>query len=261
MKRFLLILVIGVLLKGFSGAKESQPLPTFIFAGQSNMVGKRCKVENLPQDLQMENPNALFFDAKNEKWIPIAPGKTEISGFGPEIAFAVEMSEDLNQTIGIIKHSRGGTNLYTQWNPENPNSLYAELNRKVEAARKLRSIQVIGMIWVQGGADSKSEMMSKAYSENLKQLIQRSRKDFQNPDMPFLSGRIPAKSSKTKPHWRIVRSAQQDLQLQGYQWVNCDDISTGSDNIHYDEAGMVKLGERQAKMMLEALKSSDVLKQ
>ena len=223
------------------------------------MVGKRCKVRNLPEKLQQENEKALFFDARQKSLITLAPGRTEVSGFGPEIAFAAKMTQALNQPIGIIKHSRGGTNLHHQWNPKNPKSLFAELNQQVEAARKLRPIRVVGMLWVQGGADAKSDLMANAYSDNLQQLIQSSRKNFKNPDMLFISGRIPPKNSKSKPHWKTVRIAQQDLQLKGYQWVNCDDIPTGSDNIHYDEAGMIKLGERQAEMMLEAFKDWDVL--
>ena len=259
MKQFLLKFSIAVLLVGLIEATPSQPLLTFVFAGQSNMVGKRCKPENLTKDLQKENPDALFFDAKKKSWTPIAPGKTEVSGFGPEIAIAATMTKELGQPIGIIKHSRGGMNLHQQWNPENPKSLFTSLNQQVEDARKLRPIKVVGMLWVQGGADAKTAEMANTYSDNLKKLIQSSRQHFQNPEMLFLSGRIPPKSSRTKPHWKIVRKAQQGLQLQGYQWVNCDDISTGSDNIHYDEAGMVKLGERQAKMMLVILKASDEL--
>jgi hypothetical protein len=45
----------------------------------------------------------------------------------------------------------------------------------------------------------------------------------------------------------------QDLQVENYAWVNCDDISTGPDGAHYDTAGMVKLGERLAQMMSERI--------
>jgi len=69
----------------------------------------------------------------------------------------------------------------------------------------------------------------------------------------FLSGRIPAKNSKTKPHWQLVRAAQQDLEMPDYAWVDCDDISLGPDGVHYDAAGMVNLGERQATVMAARL--------
>lgn len=228
----------------------SEPLTTFVLAGQSNMVGKRCKMEKLPEALQGEIPKAYFFHAQSNSWIPLAAGVTERSGFGPEIAFAAAMVKGLGKPVGIIKVSRGGTNLHKQWNPAVKSSLFNTLAKQVDAAGKVRPIHVAGMLWVQGGADAKTEEMAKAYSENLRNLVQQSRERFGNCKMPFLSGRIPPKSNKTKPHWRLVRSAQQDLELEGYRWVECDDIPTGPDKIHYDEAGMIKLGERQADLML-----------
>jgi hypothetical protein len=237
--------------------EKLEPLPTFIFVGQSNMVGKRCRAEELPAQLQQVNSYALFFQAKTKSWVAIAPGRTEPSGFGPEIAFASVMAEQLGHSIGIIKHSRGGTNLHRQWNPADEKSLFGELTKKVKAARAARPIEVVGMLWVQGGADSKTKLMANAYSANLKQLVTRSRVEFGTPEMAFLSGRIPAKSDKVKPFWKAVRQAQQDLKMDNYAWVNCDDITTGSDGIHYDAKGMVTLGQRQAKMMENLLRGED----
>lgn len=233
--------------------KDEKPLLTFVFAGQSNMVGKRCRAEELPKELQKENSDALFFQPKSKTWIAIAPGRTEPKGFGPEIAFASAMANKLGHPIGIIKHSRGGTNLHRQWNPLSERSLFGELVTIVKAASKVRPIKVVGMVWVQGGADSKSEVMASAYAANLKQLVTRSRVNFESPKMVFLSGRIPPKSDKVKPFWKSVRQAQQDLKIENYAWVNCDDITTGSDRIHYDTAGMVKLGTRQAETMAKRL--------
>ena len=232
---------------------EENPLPTFVLAGQSNMVGKRCRMQDLPPDLQKENPNALFFQLKTRTWVSIAPGRTEPKGFGPEIAFASAMSKQLGQPIGIIKHSRGGTNLHRRWNPDEEKSLFGELVTMVKAANEARPIKVAGMLWVQGGADSKSELMANAYGANLRKLVTRARVEFDSAQMIFLSGRIPPKSDKVKPFWKDVRQAQQDLKMENYAWVNCDDITTGSDQVHYDTAGMVKLGTRQAEMIVELL--------
>lgn len=254
MIRILTAAMLLTMVSAVTAEEASEPLLTFVLAGQSNMVGKRCRAEELPARLQGENPNALFYQASAKSWVPIAPGRTEKAGFGPEIAFAAAMAKELKQPIGIIKHSRGGTNLQHQWNPDDPDSLFAELAQKVAAARQVRPLKVVGMLWVQGGADSKSEAMSKAYAANLQRLVLRSRATFDNPQMVFLSGRIPEKSDRKKPFWRLVRQAQQELEIEGYQWVDCDDISTGPDDIHYDTAGMVKLGERQAKLTLAAFR-------
>lgn len=254
MKRSAVVVLLLLAVHSTLTAEERpEPLLTFVFAGQSNMVGKRCRANELPEHLQKPNPNALFFDHKSKTWIPIAPGRTEPSGFGPEISFAAAMSKRLGHPIGIIKHSRGGTNLHRQWDPDSDKSLFAELARKVKAAGEARPIRIVGMLWVQGGADAKSEEMAKAYADNLKRLVERSRVEFGNPEMTFLSGRLPAKDDQRKPFWKLVRAAQQNLKLEGYSWVNCDDISKGPDDIHYDTAGMVKLGERQSMLMAELL--------
>ncbi|MEM7013844.1 MAG: sialate O-acetylesterase, partial [Verrucomicrobiota bacterium] len=236
-----------------SSCWAEEPLLTFVLAGQSNMVGKRCRYVELSPDLQMANEQAHFFNAERKEWIPLEPGQTEPAGFGPEIAFGKKMTELLGQPIGIIKYSRGGTNLAKQWNPDSPNSLYAQLKAQVDTARKTRDIRVVGMLWVQGGADAKDEEMSQKYAENLRGLIERSREDFGNAEMVFLSGRIPVKDSKTKPHWKLVRAAQENLEIADYAWVNCDDIRVGPDKVHYDSAGMTQLGERQATMMAARL--------
>ena len=234
-------------------AEEAKPLLTFVLAGQSNMVGKRCVVEELPERLRGPIANAQFFAADSKKWIPLEAGKTQPQGFGPEIAFGAAVAELLDQPIGIIKHSVGGTNLAVQWDPERPQSLYARLAAMVEDAGKARPIQVAGMLWVQGGADAKSEAQANAYADNLREMIEHSRERFSNPDMPFLSGRIPAKNSKQKPHWPVVRAAQQNLQMANYRWVDCDSISLGPDKVHYDTAGMMTLGEAQARIVAEML--------
>lgn len=236
---------------------DEQPLVAFIMAGQSNMVGKRCVAGELPDNLQKPNPHVLFFKAKTKSWVPIEPGQTEPAGFGPEIAFGARMAESLKCPVGIIKHSKGGTNLAHQWNPENASSLYAELLAQVKAAQSTRELQIAGMVWQQGGADSKRKEMADAYADNLAQLIQRARQDFSNPKLAFVSGRIPPKDDERKPFWRSVRSAQQDLSLPHYGWIDCDRISVGPDKIHYDAPGMVTLGNLQSQKMFDLIFAID----
>lgn len=256
----IIVTLVTVVLTAYpvaESAAAADALPVFVLAGQSNMVGKRCRADELPRHLQLPNAKAVFYLAKEESWIPIAPGHTERQGFGPEIAFARAMTEQRGQPIGIIKVSRGGTNLHRQWSPDDPKSLFGDLVRTVAAARETRSIRVVGMIWIQGGADAKSEDMAEAYATNLKDLIERSRQEFGNPAMHFLSGRIPAKNDQRKPFWKTVRRAQQDLEVENYSWVDCDDISKGPDGVHYDTAGMVKLGERLARIMAGKIASTE----
>lgn len=225
------------------------PLTVFVFAGQSNMVGKRAKAAELPEAYRGPQKNVLLFDGKN--WVPYQAGLGQKAGFGPEVAAALELAKALGHPVGIIKHSIGGTNLAVQWNPQKENNLYAALKEKVAAAGKARAIKVAGAFWMQGGADAKSETRAAVYGDNLDQLIAAMRKDFGNPDLPFVagrSGRGPTSSNPRYPAMGKVRAGQQKARLN-YAWIDCDKITVGPDKIHYDTLGLVDLGCKMAVAM------------
>ncbi len=214
-----------------------EPLPVFVFAGGSNMSGGRSKVEDLPQDLKGEQANALFFDGK--QWTPLSPGKIGARGFGSEVSFAASMSQKLKRKIGIIKHSYHGTSLDTVWSPATPDSLYWELIRKVEAAGKVRPITIIGLIMVQGSGDSKEQKNAEAYATNLQAFIQAARKDMHSPDMMFVCSRLRVGQPKDKfPFANLVRKAQETYS----DFVDCDSLQVGSDEVHFTTQGQVDLG-------------------
>ena len=246
-------LIIILLIVSFAGMADSDErvLKVFVFAGQSNMVGKRCKTQKLPKELQGEQKNVLFFDG--EKWVPFAAGKTEKKGFGPEISFMYRISQNIKEPIGAIKVSIGGTNLAKQWSPADKKSLYAKLAKQVKDGGKLRPIQVVGMLWMQGGRDAKFKEMAEAYAKNLDNLIKSARKDFKNPKMIFIAGRGNPPKKKC-PYIELVSKAKTDCKLPGYAWVDCSGLDKFKDNVHYSEKGMVELGYRLADKYLKMIK-------
>jgi hypothetical protein len=50
-----------------------------------------------------------------------------------------------------------------------------------------------------------------------------------------------------------VRKAQQDCPAARYTWVDCDGLSKLGDNLHYDTAGLVKMGQLFAESALKLL--------
>jgi hypothetical protein len=215
-----------------------EPLPVFLFVGGSNMSGGRSKLEALPQDLKAEQANALFFDGTH--WLPVSPEKVNKRGFGSEVSFAASMSEKLGRTIGIIKHSSHGTSLDTVWSPATPDSLYWEFIRKVEAARKARPITIIGLIMVQGSGDSKEQKKAEAYAANLGAFIQAARKDLQTPNLLFVCSRLRAGQPKDKfPFAPLVRQAQETSS----EFVDCDALEVGDDEVHFTAKGQIDLGQ------------------
>lgn len=215
------------------------------------MVGKRSVIAELPENYKAPQEN-LFF-SKSGKWIPLEPGKTEPKGFGPEISFAANLSEKLGEPIGIIKVSKGGTNLAEDWNPDDPDSFYAKLLRVVNKAQQSRPIEVKGLLWVQGGADAKKLEHANAYSANLENLIERSRSDFNAPAMAFVCERIRASGGVNKPHMPIIRLVHENCPAENYAWVDGDDFEKGKDNVHYNTAGHISLGNDSAETMYRLL--------
>jgi Carbohydrate esterase, sialic acid-specific acetylesterase len=235
---------------GHSALAQVTPLKVFVLAGQSNMVGSRAVAAELPEALQGIQEQAFFFDG--QAWVALAPGVTEETGFGPELSFACQMTATLKEPVGIIKHSVGGTDLAERWDPVNPKSLYAELVEKVRAARESRPVEVVGMLWMQGERDSKDAEMAAAYGDNLGELIKSARRHFENPDMPFVAGRVNPPEAEFL-HVGLVRNAQEECRLGQYAFIDCDTLPKGPDNLHYDTEGVVTMGERFAEAMLKLL--------
>ena len=254
MKYVCLLLFLSLTANSFC---DDKPLKVFILTGQSNMVGKRSQINKLPDHLKKPQNQALFY-TPSKGWLPLTPGKTEKAGFGPEISFAYEMQKLLKEPIGIIKYSIGGTNLHTQWNPKNPKSLYQKTLSIYKAAAKAKNIQVIGLLWVQGGADAKNKKDAEAYAANYKAFVDAWRKDLNCPDLNVICGKCgtspkPEQYRKKKPHIDIVRKAQDTLPYSRYICVDLDDISTGPDAVHFDTPGMVETGVRYAKAMYQLI--------
>ncbi|MFM2168245.1 MAG: hypothetical protein RIS79_2616 [Verrucomicrobiota bacterium] len=233
-----------------SAADET--LPVFLCVGGSNMSGGRSKVEELPEELKGEQAKALFFDGT--QWLPLSAEKMNKRGFGCEVSFAASMSEKLGRTIGIIKHSSHGTSLDTVWSPATPDSLYWEFIRKVEAARKARPITIVGVIMVQGSGDSKDQKKAEAYAANLQAWIQAARKDLQTPDLLFVCSRLRAGQPKDKfPFANLVRQAQE----AGSEFVDCDALEVGDDEVHFTAKGQIDLGRLFADKLHAMMSRAD----
>lgn len=247
MKNLLSTLLALLTLGGVVQAEA--PLKVFVLAGQSNMVGMRALEGDLPDELRGEVSPALFFDG--EKWIPLAAGKTEEKGFGPEISFAKKLLAGRSEPIGIIKLSKGGSMLATHWHPtKQGDSLYKQLLAKVAAAKNSRPIEIVGMLWMQGESDAVNENRAGRYADNLKIFIDSLRAEFGSPNMVFIAGRVNPPQDKF-PEAETVRKAQEQCAVANYVYIDCDDLEKGPDNLHYNTKGYVEMGNRFAEAALK----------
>ncbi|AHF94250.1 hypothetical protein OPIT5_09215 [Opitutaceae bacterium TAV5] len=241
--------LIGISFASFAAATGAQPLKVFVLAGQSNMVGVRSEITALPENLKTENPDILFFDGQT--WAPMKPGNTEAKGFGPEISFARKIHDAWKEPVGIIKHSKGGSMLASNWSPRSTKeNLLAELLARVKAAQAAREIEIVGVLWMQGESDAVNEKRAALYANNLDLLIERFRSEFNNPALLFLCARVNPPEDRY-PTAAIVRKAQEECTYAHYRLIDCDDLEKVGDNLHYNTRGIIELGNRFADAALK----------
>lgn len=251
---------------------DTKPLKVFLFAGQSNMVGRNSVVRDLSNpDLMKEQENLAFSQGA---WLPVAPGNTMnirpnifnngeaqlvMQGFGPEISFADRVSKELGEPVGIIKFAIGNSGLGLHWLPKSKSeNFFNYLKQFVEAASKERKIEVVGMLWMQGERDALTMAQSSAYAANLNALIEKARADFDNADLIFIAGRIDMPQHDGDPAaLEAVRHAIETVDLPNYAWVNTDDLQKIKDGIHIDTKGIEELGNRMADAFLDLFKKEE----
>ena len=252
----------------------------FILAGQSNMAG-RGDAASLPSEFSRPSENIRYhwvcsfgadrgppFSAGgayiSEGWVqleacqkhPSTPGKH----FGPEIAFGQRLQELLpNETIGIIKHGRGGSRLATDWlgSDGDDRQFYAAMMTQVKKALKALDeegtrYRIGGFVWMQGEGDTTHQEYAEAYEQNMRTLLHKIRRDLNAPQLPVVIGRIGDGHVNSKMIYpEIVRMAQKDVADRD-PWttlVDTDDLPLG-DSVHYDTRGLLELGKRFADALI-----------
>ena len=224
-KKYPIFLLIFLSFAGISLAQRIQKTKVFILAGQSNMDGRGnadllSKEELAALDSAKERIQFYYKGTVNNMKEPLViDGALDVTEpwefvkkkfrlnkcFGPELFFGIELSKNYpDQEFLFIKRSQGGTSLYGAWNPEwsfekaqtakeeNKRKLFEDLISTIDTRLKKlppKSYEIVGMLWVQGESDSNtrlSTLPSETYGENLIRLIQKVRKHYNVPEMPFL---------------------------------------------------------------------------
>jgi hypothetical protein len=185
------------------------PIPIYVFAGQSNMVGSATRASDIPlyaPGLSVPpSTNVLFWGPTTDapkRWTPIQP-PTVIrdsmfrSGFGPELSAAHRLKAlHPGRQIGIFKFARSNTSLYKAWDPDNPIGLYRQMHGALSYARNQltrqtkRSTYIAGFFWMQGESDAYKYSTAVAYGKNLEEFIFALRYHLKTPKLPVVVARI-----------------------------------------------------------------------
>jgi hypothetical protein len=249
MRMILSLLTTAALLAATSAATsraDERPLPVFVLAGTSNMLGSSAKLENLPKELQEPTKDVLSW--RQGEWLPLEPGKNLV---GNEATFGQALAKHFGRPVGIHWISVR----YVASPSPGPS-----LSNLVKQSRERgRPIEIVGMLLDVSYGDGLKEETAKAYGEGLVRWVEALRRDLDDADLPIVLMRaIPPQSAKS--HLETVRQAQdaltQDaLKLPNFRVVKSDDIERGGDRVHFTTAGRLMLGRRYAEAMIELLPS------
>lgn len=278
MKRYLLYLSLLSLFFSLP-THANTSIKTYILAGQSNANGYGLARGELFSGTLVPNQNladldraeladtqtgAYLFKGGNDsglgEWGNMAPGFAHWNGlrFGPELSFSQQFQNYTGAKVAIIKYSPDGTSLYTDWNPN-----LADINRydyfiktinnaKAAAVTQGWSLEISGVLWMQGESDSFGVDAPTAYEQNLGNFISRVRSDLNLPNLPFHIAQIA--DTPTWPARQTIWDAQASVTAMdsNAHLVNGKNLplftndGVGLSNTHYTTEGTVLLGERFA---------------
>jgi hypothetical protein len=270
-----ILLLTALLLFPLSHAEGKAKV--FILSGQSNMSGGGHVVaEGLNFDPAVGDKVRMWdaSDAWNKrgilgKWaslneLQVIKKEMRADMIGPEFGFAKAMSGLVPaDEIHLIKVSKGGTPI-DWWLPSTngkPNGHTALLENLKNALGNIEGeYEIMGMLWMQGESDAKTQADAEAYQKKLEQFIALMRKEAGKPELPFVIGRLSTKILESKkfnmPFVKVVQSGQDAVakNVKHAYVVNTDDLSQRSDLVHFDQEGQMGLGKRFGEALTKALK-------
>lgn len=234
---------------------EEEPVRVFLFAGQSNMVGADAHPDRID-----EYPDSLGGGASvSSDWEPLGP-VGEWAGFGPELSFGAAVRPHLpkKERIVIVKFTHSGAQ-GPDWSPagspESRRNLYPKLIEFVSVAqadlnRQGMECQLSGVFWHTGENDTYYGPYAQNLAKWLKQLIDRTRTDWQTQNLRWFVSEQSAKSpwkNQGQVNAALRELAQTDPNLVV---ISTDSLPHGK-NL-FGAEGIVRLGEAYAKAYLDA---------
>ncbi|MFN8353366.1 MAG: sialate O-acetylesterase [Spirosomataceae bacterium] len=228
----------------------------YLLAGQSNMAG-RGKLDSLSTQT---NPRVWMLNKANQ-WVlakdPIHFDKP-VAGVSLGFTFGKIMAEaDTSVYIGLIPCAVGGSSIEA-WNPDSIHrqTMVYPWNDAIKRTQvALQTGTLKGILWHQGETDSKSEKVP-LYEARLMDLVNRFRKAFSSPSLPFVAGTLPDFFTTWNPEAVSINTIINRLpsKIPHTKVVNTAPLSCLDDKTHFDTPSLRKLGVEYAKAMQELLK-------
>lgn len=254
-----------------SDMPQGKRVKLFILGGQRNMEGEEAYVSQIANfsrfsTLERDQKDVLFQYSlgggvtESRDWEPLGP-TGYLSNFGPELSFgrAVKKTLDENRTLAIYKFTHSGAQSI-DWLPGGTDIPHRDLYESfIEGIRKAQEdlktagyeSELAGVFWHCGENDRALHQPAKVYAENLKKLIDGTRKDLSAPNLKWFITEQPV----IPPDWAGQREflpINEDLKALALDDENIQFIKTSHlphRVVVFGTEGILALGEEMAKAL------------
>ena len=249
-----LITILFSILSFTSIAQEEIDL--IVWAGQSNALGRQGDAAGYPEDVDNVD-NQIRFNwnvagvNNSDGWVTMQPqvGYFADGHFGPEVTFSRKLALAGHNTA-VFKYTKGATSIFQHWGGPGEGGIYDNMISDLNTAISIlenegHTVNVLGLVWIQGESDSNSQDAASAYFDNLNDIINDFRNNvIENPELPVILGVDEQFFDLENRHQPEILNAHQDTAL------NDENIRFTSmygypkaDVTHLTPAGLIEHGE------------------
>jgi hypothetical protein len=226
------------------------PLDLYLCIGQSNMAGRGYMDGQAGDFVPLENsclftPAFNFANATNpmNQYSNIRK-ELSVQEISPAWGFAKHLNDNYPQVkTGMIVNAKGGTAM-EEWLKGQP--LYDQTVARTQRALRFGTLK--GILWHQGESNSSAAKVA-VYPAQLAQMVSDLRGDLNVPDAFFLAGELLYSYSGAPTFNPMIRTVASFI--DNSDWVSTQGLVSRGDNLHFDRAGSITLGERYAAKVIE----------
>ncbi len=266
-----------LMVSGLAAPLNAAIVDLVILAGQSNMVGQANTTATIPGTnpadslvpfyYDVTNTDASFADTSGQTFGNLKPWRFNASSnrFGPEISLGRDLVNLAGLNPALIKIAIGGSDI-ARWLPPTPVDYTKLVNAVSDGIIELQlaghTVNLMGMVWLQGESDVISSVRADAYASNLSNFVHsfRSHMDANFPVLGFHALHVylvePANwkngsspGSATNANIAKVHGALEEFAVNDPHatYIFTADFTQFEDNlIHFSEADQLALGSRIA---------------
>lgn len=229
-----------------------QNFDIYLLIGQSNMAGRA----EITSEVRDTLDNVYLFTGSN--WQKAANPLNRYSNtrksidmqkLGPGYTFALTLSQNIDNEIGLVVNARGGTSI-EQWQKEytgdNDFNLYEHALERIERVNNDGTIK--GIIWHQGESN---QSRPSSYMESLIKLVRDFRNDLGMPELYFVAGQIGQWRNGSLQINKVIEQIPQQIDNAAYVVTDgLTPLNGDSTDPHFDSRSQKILGERYAQEVL-----------